>query len=133
MKYYMEFYYGNGGKCVVSVPHPVHEVDDEDYLDVLVAAAIKLGLECFYPYNDVLNKFLNDNGYTMDEFTNNEEIDEEFWESYVAGWELVYLEELGGFIQYTGLEIRPMPPNSKVGIIEQNSQPLFHRYQGMRR
>lgn len=131
MKYYMEFYFGKGGKCVVDIPHPVH-YEDEYYYDVLVDAARKIGLDCFYPYDDVLARFLDENEYSMDDFINNDMIDDEFWE-WTDSWELIYLEKLVGFIQDTGFSVRPMPPNTKVGIIEQNSQPLFHRYQGMRR
>jgi len=134
MKYMLSFYYGHAGRCVVYVPHPVNATADQDYMDeddTLIRAAIELGMDIFYPYGEVLDRFLEDDGYTLDDFINNEEVEDEFWH-YVDDWELQYINGLDGFIQYTGMTIKPVPPNFKVGIIEQNKNPLFHHYQGLK-
>ena len=138
MKYLLSFYYGMRGKVIVDVPR-VNATYDEEYWDeedTLIKAAVKAGLDVFYPHEDVFHTFLDDNGYNLADYEEDDDIPDDLldeFDEYVADWELQYISDLDGYIQYTGLEMKPVPPHYKVGIIEQNKNPLFQHYRGTRR
>ena len=137
MKYRVSFYYDRGGIAIIDIPR-LHGEDIFDYLDeddTVVRAVVELGLDVFYPYDAVYETFLADSKFHLEEYgeplyDGSEE--ERFWQ-YTAELELMYIEDMEGYIQYTGLEMKPVPPHYKVGIIEQNQNPLFQHYRGTRR
>ena len=134
MKYLLSFYYGYNGMVVVDVPRiePTDGYGYRDEDDILMQAAAKTGFNGFYYEEDVLNTFLEDRGYTWDDFENDDDVANEF-DDYTAGMELEYIESMGMYFQAPGLEIRPVPPHYKVGVIKWNQNPLFEHYGGVRR
>lgn len=142
MKYMMTFYGAGGGyvigRCVVHVPHPTNPIRDDFQDASLIWAAVDVGLNIYYSYEEVLTTFLREKGYTEDDWYDEydsgigAELDNMFT-AYLYDWELMYIESMGGFIQCTDVVIEPVPPTYEVGVIAQNENPHFCRYQGMRR
>ena len=125
MKYYVEMYFGMSGRAIVE--HRRIPEDDETIMDELVYAAYKLGLKNMYPAEDVMTQFCIDEDIPA-ELIDSDDFPWEDFDEWLDGWELCYYEDQDLFYQFTGVDFRPMPPNTMVGIIEQNQRPLFKRY-----
>jgi len=127
MKYMVSFYYGRAGIAVVDVPrqdlNPEYMEDVASAEEVIIQAAVELGLNVTYPERDVILAFHDDESDR--DYLLPEEVDE-FLE-FLANYELYYYEGLDVFVQQTGFEIKPMPPNTRVGIVEYGSKPKFNR------
>ena len=125
MKYMISFLYGEAGIAVVDVPRQDFNPEYiEDVLlaeEVIIQAAVELGLNVTYSESDVILDFHDgDRDYLLPEDM------DEFYD-YLGSYGLFYYEGLDAFVQNIGLEIKPMPPNTRVGIIQYGSKPKFNR------
>ena len=135
MKYMITLCYGNDGRAVVEAP-PIDRYLDEE--SVVIAAAIDAGYLGYYPFDDIVEEFIDFSNeeygtdYTMEDAFRTEEFEEEFWR-FADDCGYRHIEQVDGFVQDEGLFIQPVPPNYEVGVIEYGENPKLKRYQGMGR